>query len=86
MSIFMNTVPKLFYTPDELKDSYEVIYLHFCNSSIKDLEVMYNDGEAELSSMTITRVLYRKVYYRNAKYPYVYVMDSAMAQFMEIYK
>ena len=81
--IIMLESPQLFYTPKEMKDEQDVIYLHFDSSSI--MECQFNEEDEIISSMKITRVLYRKVHFKNAKFPWVYVMESGMKQFLEIY-
>jgi len=75
--------PQLFYTPLELKDGKPNIYLYFDNSSIHNYH--FDETGEIISSMKITRVLYEKVQFRNAKFDWVYVMSSGMAQFKEIY-
>jgi len=81
--ILMLESPQLFYTPLELKDGGPRIYLHFDNSSIHNYN--FSEGGEFISSMKITRVLYEKVQFRNAKFDWIYVMSTGMEQFKEIY-
>jgi len=86
MNIKMTESPKLFYTPDEVDEVVDMDFIHlsFSNSAIVPSMFLNNNYELD-SRIKITKILYIKIFFRNAKYDYVWVMEKAKDLFMEVY-
>jgi len=59
-------------------------FIIFSNSPLVPSLKVDDDGNIG-SQIKVTRVMYVKVYFRNARYDYVWVMEKAKDLFMEIY-
>ena len=86
MMLEKTDTPKLFYTPEELSINTDIDYtfISFGNSPLVPSLKIDDNGNIG-SQIKVTNVMYVKIYFRNARYDYVWVMEKAKDLFMEIY-
>lgn len=68
-----SAAPKMFYTPDEYSSEYTIVDIMFYNSMLFSQPKIYS------------KIRYLKMYFKNCKYPYIFVMSDMSDLFLKIY-
>ena len=83
MKKIITNAPKMYYTPEEIESERDYIQLAFMNTDIIFPQLSRQDSDDFSIKQTI--INYKKIYFKNAKYEYIFVMEELIDKFHKIY-